>query len=249
MSWFGGGDHLGVLYALGILGLSTALRRWIDGPHLVSHRKLRALAARTVLVAGNRERSHRTVLCAPATSPNLKVRATGHLQGDVPTAAQGSDAPSSAEPTPAPPSPLEGAGTNLQPGPSRLDQGRRRDHSSEQPHPAPGTTSPGAGPNSRAASNALAAGSTEPVPASGTLAGIPGAGPTTRVTTAPNRTGADADPDRDADTSSRTAVSASPQRPAAAVNPDSAAADLPPGAVRGAGPSCVAADGPVRGAA
>jgi hypothetical protein len=100
----------------------------------------------------------------------------------------------------------------------------------------------------------------EPQPAPGT-GRVPGAGPTpprarlaarheepqTRVTAAPTPlAGAVGDPDRDVDTLSRTPVSASPtKRPAAvAVSPDStAAAGLPPG------PSCVAADGPARGAA
>lgn len=177
--------------------------------------------------------------------PHYKLRATNllHQQGDVPGVALGSTAPSG-EPQPAPTVPTDpGAGPNLQSGLSRLEQGRRRDHSSEQPQPAPPSSHPGAG-----------------IPAGSTPHQVLPAGPKPRVTAAPTRMSADDDPDRDADTPGRTTVSASPiKRPAiVADTPESTAvAGLPahdwstavaglPTPGWGSGPSVVAADGPDR---
>jgi hypothetical protein len=75
MTWFGGPEYLGIaIWDAGIMLVAATVmvvrRQWRN--RHVSHRKLRALAARTVLVAGNMERSHRTVLRAPATGPKLQ---------------------------------------------------------------------------------------------------------------------------------------------------------------------------------
>jgi hypothetical protein len=159
------------------------------------------------------------------------------------TARRGSAAPDG-EPQPAPTVPTDpGAGPNLQSGLSRLEQGRRRDHSSEQPQPAPPSSHPGAG-----------------IPAGSTPHQVLPAGPKPRVTAAATRMSADDDPDRDADTPGRTTVSASPiKRPAiVADTPESTAvAGLPahdwstavaglPTPGWGSGPSAATTDGPVR---
>jgi hypothetical protein len=207
----------GWIAAMGILfffGVGELVHRAVAGHHRVPHYKLRAAAAHL------------------------------HPQSDVPEAvALGSTAPSG-EPLPAPTVPTDpGAGTNLQSGLSRLEQGRRRDHSSEQPQPAPPSSHPGAG-----------------IPAGSTPHQVLPAGPKPRVTVGTG--GCCGDPVRDADTPPQpsSTVSASPiKRPAiVADTPESTAvAGLPahvwstavaglPTPGWGSGPSAVAADGPVR---
>jgi hypothetical protein len=178
--------------------------------------------------------------------PHYKLRATNllHQQGDVPGVALGSTAPSG-EPQPAPTVPTDpGAGPNLQSGLSRLEQGRRRDHSSEQPQPASGTTHSGAGPTPPV-SPAVAGDSQAPVALatspSADREGIPAgstahrelpAGPTNVPTPghSPGVLHSEAGTVRDADTPPQpsSTVSASPtKRPAAVCPPERAAAGLP----------------------
>lgn len=158
----------------------------------------------------------------------------------VTTARRGSADPDG-EPQPAPGTQIPSAGSNLQSGLSRLEQGRRRDHSSEQPQPASETTHSGAGPIPPRAR--LAARHEEPQPPVNSVACDP----------ADHRVDREGTP---ADTDQLGSVSAgATKRPAAVAPPDAAAAGLPtpsdPIAVwRGeAGPSAVTTDGSVRGVA
>jgi len=194
----------------------------------------------------------------PHRVPHRKLRAAAvHLQGDVPEAVTlGSDAPSSAEPQPAP-GRAPGAGTQLTAGLTRLAvQGGSADSpASVEPPPAPGLRSPGAGPTpptpsmTRHPAGHLPHRGRGEIPAGSTSRhGSLPAGPTTRVAAV-----AVGDPVRDADTPPQpsSTVSASPtKRPAiVADTPESTAVAGLPAPGWGSGPSDVAADGPVRGVA
>jgi hypothetical protein len=115
--WFGGDEHLLLLAGAFAGEVFVLLRRWVHGPHLVSHRKLRVASARGMSAVGVHARS-----CEPAAdSDHDALRAVGHhlplASGDVPeTALRGSAALIGVEPQPAPGPPvaLLGAGPKLQ---------------------------------------------------------------------------------------------------------------------------------------